>query len=205
MIVCSRVFLLKHSCLKEPVWTLTLKLGLVEDFLSQRTWLNAGQWSTLLIILSVTTLLLIQSSSAAALKPSNTSSLQPTSNPLGDPKSLGIEPSSPFRASIVLGSYSLTAISILMLSVGAIATLASRDYEARIAGLNLHIEKYPYVAIAVIPRYQFLGVTNEVALRCIRYGMDFMARHQHFYDVTVDCVWHEQKVAQAFLSDRASS
>lgn len=162
-----------------------------------------AQWSTLLIILVVTTLLSVQFSSAAGLKPSNTQSLQPPSNlslaGSSDPKWLEVQPSSPFRASIVLGNFSLSVISILMLGVEAIATLALRDYEARISGLYLRIEKYPYVAIAIRPQHRSLGVTNEVALRCIHYGMEYIARHQEFNNATIDCFWYNQRVAQVFF------
>ena len=100
-----------------------------------------------------------------------------------------------FHATIVLGDVDLPFLSLLMLGVESLATLAWKDHLAFSRGSYMLLEGFPHAAIAIMPQNRDIGVMNEVAVRCILFGMHHVAKYQVFKNATIDCFWRDRKVA----------
>ena len=102
-----------------------------------------------------------------------------------------------FYATIVLGEVVLPYLPLLMLGVEALAKFAWKDHLAYSRGTYLLFGGCPDVAIAIVPalEYKDIGVLNEVAVRCIVFGMHHVARYQEFKNATINCFWLNRRVA----------
>ena len=94
-----------------------------------------------------------------------------------------------FYATIFLGEVVLPYLSLLMLGVESLAKLAWKDHTAYSPGTYLLFGGCPDVAIAILPapENRDIGVLNEVAVRCILFGMHHVAKYQEFRNATISC------------------
>lgn len=176
----------------------TLALDTLLDLLDNMPF----QW-TGLTILMVTASYCAQCTNAIPDKSHGASSQQPTSNiSLAAPTEGEVpdaRPNALFYATIVLGEVVLPYLSLLMLGVEALATLAWKDHTAYSAGTYMLLEGFPDAAIAIVPQIKSVGVMNEVAVRCILFGMHHVAKYQEFKNATIDCFWLDRRVASVLF------
>lgn len=109
-----------------------------------------------------------------------------------------------FHAIIRLGEITLPYISLLMLGVNSLATLALKDPKAYSPGAYYRLAEYPAVIVAIDPRDRSKGVTYDVALQCVFFGMDYLISNQLSKNASVDCFWDTTLVAQV-LFDRPTT
>jgi len=100
-----------------------------------------------------------------------------------------------FSIGIGYGHENLNKLSMLSNAVESLATIAQRDYSARVSSFHGH-EPAADVTIDVTPFGTAVDFSNEVAVKCIYWGMFYIVTQRQFNDAEVDCKWDGVDVAQ---------
>jgi len=100
-----------------------------------------------------------------------------------------------FSIAIASGHTNLNRLSLLSNVVESLATIAQRDYNARVSSFHGH-EPAIDVTIDVTPAGIAADFSNQVAVKCIYWGMVYIMAERHFKDAEIDCKWDNLVVAQ---------
>ncbi len=100
-----------------------------------------------------------------------------------------------FSIAIGYGHENLNKLSMLSNAVESLATIAQRDYSVRVSSFHGH-EPAVDVTIDVTPFGTAVDFSNEVAVKCIYWGMFSIVTERQFNDADVDCKWDNVVVAQ---------
>ncbi|KAG6994092.1 hypothetical protein G7Y79_00047g083180 [Physcia stellaris] len=90
-------------------------------------------------------------------------------------------------------------MSLLMLGVNSLATLALKDPRASSHGAYYRLAEYPAVTLTIYPRDRSRGVTYDVALQCVFFGMNYFISNGLSKNASLDCFWDTTLVAQVIL------
>ncbi|KAL8647066.1 MAG: hypothetical protein Q9226_006590, partial [Calogaya cf. arnoldii] len=95
----------------------------------------------------------------------------------------------------------IDAISMLFVAVEALATIALQGSRGR---TPMTLFYHPLVDFELIPKYPATEVMNEVAILCIYYGVENMARLRDYRESYLGCEWDHVEVATIRIGDRDS-
>ena len=156
---------------------------------------------TITLLSSTTHLLPIKGAVIASSQPSLLQSNPTTNSSIADLTALNktVGDQDPhFSYDIRFSGTDLRPQSLLSNGVEALATLAQRDYNARVSGFHGHGPAVD-VLITVQPYGIATDLSNQVAVKCIKEGIYYMVMYRQFKEAEVHCKWNGLVIAQVLF------